>query len=107
MATSEELYRQTINIQKEYLAKLQTAFNNRCDEIAVTIRKKLDQTPETDVDGRKKIAEEQKKLLDDALAQLKNEITRSGNELRHKLEEIQAQSEAIVLKKLEEQMTRI
>jgi hypothetical protein len=101
MATVDEQYKQTIQAQRDYLVKLQEAFNKRCDEIATLTNEKLKTVPETDTEGRKKIFDEQKNLLDQALNQLKNEVTRSGSEVRRKLEELYAQKEVAVLGNLE------
>ncbi len=101
MATVDEQYKQTIQAQRDYLVKLQEAFNKRCDEVATLTNEKLKTVPETDTEGRKKIFDEQKTLLDQALNQLKNEVTRSGSETRRKLEELYAQKEVAVLGNLE------
>lgn len=101
MPTVDEQYKQTIQSQRDYLVKLQEAFNKRCDEIATLTNEKLKTVPETDTEGRKKIFEEQRTLLDQALNQLKNEVNRSGSEIRRKLEELYAQKEVTVLGNLE------
>jgi hypothetical protein len=101
MPTAEELYTQTIQAQRDYLVKLQDAFNKRCDEVAAMTNEKLKTVPETDVEGRKKIFEEQKQLLDQALTQLKNEVNHSGMETRKKLEDLYTQREVTVLNNLE------
>ena len=41
MPTPDELYNQTIQAQRDYLTKLQEAFNKRCDDIAVQTNQKL------------------------------------------------------------------
>jgi hypothetical protein len=105
--TPEELYNQTIASQRDYLVKLQEAFNKRCDEIATITNQKLSTLPETDIEGRKKIFDEQKKLLDEALTQLKNEVTRSGTETRHKLEGIYAEREISVIANLENDIKKL
>lgn len=107
MPTINELYTQTIQAQREYLAKLQDAFNKRCDEVATLTNQKLAVTPETDVEGRKKIFDEQKRLLDEALNQLKNEVNRSSTEVRKKLEELHAQKEVNVIANLENDMKNL
>lgn len=104
MPTPDELYNQTIQTQRDYLAKLQEAFNKRCDDIAVQTNQKLATVPETDTEGRKKIFDEQKKLLDEALTQLKNEVSHSGAEVRRKLEELYSQREVNVIASLENDM---
>ncbi len=101
MPTNDEMYTQTINVQRDYLVKLQAAFNKRCDEVAAITNEKLKTVPETDVEGRKKIFDEQKQLLDQALSQLKSEIEHSGTATRKKLEEIYTQREQAVMETLE------
>ena len=101
MANIDEIYSQTIKNQRDYLVKLQDAFNKHCDEIAARTNQKLATTPESDTEGRKKIFDEQKKLLDEALTQLRNEVNRSSNEVRHKLEELHGQREQSFLQNLE------
>ena len=104
MPTPDELYTQTIQTQRNYLVKLQDDFNKRCDEIAVSTNEKLKTVPETDVEGRKKIFDEQKQLLNQALNELKNAINVSSGEVRRKLEEIYAQREITVIASLENDM---
>lgn len=101
MATIDEQYKQLIQGQRDYLVKLQEAFNKRCDEVATQTNEKLKAVPEADTEGRKKIFDEQKMLLDQALNQLKNEVNRSGGDVRRKLEELYAQKEVAVLGSLE------
>lgn len=104
MPTADELYIQTIETQRDYLVKLQDAFNKRCDEIAVSTNEKLKTVPETETEGRKKIFDEQKQLLDQALNELKNAINISSGEVRRKLEEIYTQREVNVINSLENDM---
>src|SRR5579862_3726445 len=101
MPSTNELYNQTIQTQREYLVKLQDSFNKRCDEIAALTNEKLKTVPESDTEGRKKIFDEQKQLLEEALTQLKNEVNRSSNEARKKLEEIASQNDVNILNNLE------
>lgn len=107
MPTINELYTQTINAQRDYLAKLQDAFNKRCDEIAAATDAKLKTVPETDAEGKKKIFEEQKQLLDQTLVELKNEVNRSGNETRKKLEELSSKRDENILSNLENDMKKL
>lgn len=104
MAAADDQYTQTIKAQRDYLVKLQDAFNKRCDDIAVATNLKLKAVPETDTEGRKKIFDEQKQQLDEALNQLKKEVNRSGGETRKKLEELYTQREAGVISNLENDM---
>lgn len=107
MPTADELYTQTINEQREYLAELQKAFNARCDEITAQAKQKLTELAEDSLEERKKVFEEQKKLLDEALNDLKNNINISGGKTRKRLEEIHAQREEKTLADLEAQITQI
>ncbi|HLG26024.1 MAG TPA: hypothetical protein VI588_04565 [Candidatus Gracilibacteria bacterium] len=107
MATLDELYTQTISEHRDYLAKLQSAFNQHCDEITKIAKDKMKAVPETEVETRKKIFGEQKKELDEALANLKTEIDSSNAKTRKKLEEIHTQREAIKLKELEDMMNKV
>jgi small-conductance mechanosensitive channel len=104
MASTDELYTQTIQAQRDYLVKLQEAFNKRCDGIAAATNEKLKTVPEADVEGRKKIFDEQKQQLDQALNELKNEVNHSGGDVRRKLEEIYTQREVNVINNLENDM---
>lgn len=105
MPTLDEQYNQIINDQRDYLAKLQEAFNKRCDEITKQAEAKLAQIPENDTENRKKIFAEQKKQLDEALKQLKQEIEASGTKTRKKLEEIHTKREESKLAELEKMMS--
>lgn len=95
-------YQETIDKQRDYLAKLQAAFNQHCDEITAEAEKKLEGVPETEAQARQQVYETQKKKLDEALAQLRNEIDRSSRETRKKLEEINNQREKNKLSELEQ-----
>jgi len=106
MASLDEEYNQAINNQRDYLARLQDAFNKHCDEITTNAQNKLKTIPETNPETRQQVFEEQKKLLDEALAQLKTEIDTSTGKTRKKLEDIHTQREAEKIKQLENLMTR-
>ncbi len=101
MPNLDDTYTQTVNEQRNYLLSLQTAFNQHCEEITAQAQEKLNKTPETDIEGRKKIADEQKKLLEDAIVQLKKEINGSSSKNRVRLEEIFSQIENAKLADLE------
>jgi len=104
MPTIDEQYKQVIQAQREYLLQIQNAFNKRCDEVAAMTNEKLKVVPETDLDGRKKIFDEQKKNLDEALNQLKNEVNRSSTEVRKKLEDLYTQRDVGIIANLENDM---
>lgn len=105
--TNDELYNQIIKTQREYLVKLQEDFNKRCDEITTLTNEKLQTIPEADVESRKKIFDQQKVLLDEALTHLKNEVNRSSNDVRQKLEKLYEQREANVIDKLEKDIQAV
>ncbi len=100
------IYLQTIDEHKDYLTKLQEAFNIHCAQITAQTQQRLKEIPENDIESRGKIIEEQKKLLDEALSQLKKEINESGAKNRKKLEEIHTLRENMKIKELEDILTR-
>jgi molybdopterin converting factor small subunit len=73
---------------KAFLAKVREAFNTHCDEIKEETTQKLRAVPEDDVEGRKKILQEQKAQLDRTLAELRQLLAQKGAEVRTQLEEI-------------------
>ena len=101
MPTTDELYKQTIDAERDHLVKLQDAFNKRCDEITALTNEKLKTVPVEDTEGRKKIFDEQKQQLNEALNQLKKEVNHSSSEVRRKLEELYTQREVVVMNNLE------
>jgi len=106
MSALDDLYNKTVNDQRDYLVKLQEAFNQHCDQITAEAQKKLTVIPETDLQTRKNVFDEQKKLLDEALIQLKKEIDSSHTQVRKKLEEIHGQRELETISELEQIMTK-
>lgn len=87
------LYDETIDQHKTYLKKLHDAFDRRCEQIRLDSHKKLNATPESDPDKRKKVIYEEKVELDKVLSELKQAITKSSGDARKKLEEIEAKME--------------
>ena len=106
MSVLDDQYNKTVNDQRDYLAKLQEAFNQHCDSITAEAQKKLAAIPEKNLEERKKVFDDQKKQLDEALAQLKKEIDNSHNQVRKKLEEIHRQREEERIKQLEQIMDK-
>ena len=104
---TDKLYLETINQQRDYLAKLQEAFNKHCDEITSQANEKLDAIPDADKEGKAKVLAEQKQQLDQALVQFKSEVTHSMGVTRKKLEEIQSQRENNLISDLEEKMKQL
>ena len=106
MSALDDLYNKTVNDQRDYLTKLQTAFNSHCEGITAEAQKKLSAIPETDTQSRKLIFENQKKQLDEALGSLKKEIDSSSMKVRKKLEDIHRQREEEKLTEIEQLMTK-
>jgi cell division protein FtsX len=96
-----------IDEQRKYLAKLQADFNEKCDKITEKSIEELKGVPETNLETRQKIYLKQKAALDEALSELKNEITRSNKQTRIKLEEIYNQKVESELLELEEMMKKV
>lgn len=94
-------YKETIDKQRDYLSKLQEAFNEHCDQITTEAEAQLEGIPEMNTETRQQIYETQKAKLNEALAQLRGEIDRSSRETRKKLEEINNQREESKLEELE------
>jgi hypothetical protein len=107
MSVLDDQYNQAINQHRDYLAKLQTAFNAHCDQITAAAQKQLQAIPETSAEARQAVMAEQKKQMEAALSQLKAEIDLSTNKNRRVLEEIHAQREAQRLAELEQIMTQM
>lgn len=93
-------YQDTIDTQRNYLSKLQEAFNEHCDQITADAESQLKEVQNNE--ARQQIHEAQKKKLDEALSQLRGEIDRSSRETRKKLEEINNQREKNKLDELEQ-----
>jgi len=107
MSQLDDQYNQTINQHRDYLAKLQTAFNERCNQITEAAQKQLQAIPETSLEARNAVMTEQKKQMEDALNQLQSEINLSTGKTRRALEDIHAQREALRLQELEQIMTQM
>lgn len=101
------LYQQTIDKQRNYLLKLQSAFNEHCDQITVDAEKKLNTVPMEAKEQRDVVMKEQKMKLDQALSQLRREIESSSLATRKKLEEINNQREQEKLKELENMINQV
>lgn len=98
--TSEALddkYDDIVVHHRGYLEKLQSAFDKHCEEIGADTKEKLTATSEEDKEARKQILIEEKTALDEALNQLKEVVSKSGADVRQKLEEIENQKEASVM----------
>jgi hypothetical protein len=104
MPTPDEQYLQAVNEYRNYLQKLQEAFNQHCDQITAETQSGLAIIPAIDVESRQKLMEEQKKKLGEALAQLGMEIGISSSKNRRELEEIHTVREAVKLQELEQIM---
>jgi hypothetical protein len=89
------LYDSTIDKYEDWLDRLETAFNNRCEEIRIATHQKLDALPKNDLIGRKKVLEEEKIELDQAVRELKEAVGKGGRDTRKTLEKIQAQMDDV------------
>lgn len=105
--TLDELYELTVSRHRDYLVRLQTAFNNHCDEIALKTEAQLKNVPENDSESRKEIYAAQKKELDEALTGLKKEISSTLQKMRKKLEEINQQKENMKINELESMLQNL
>ena len=107
--TEEDLDRQYDDIvesHREYLERVQSAFDKRCEEIGTEAKKKLEEIPEEDQEARKEVLMEEQKLLDQTLAELKQVVARRDSDVRKKLEEIEKKREASALD-LEAELAKI
>ena len=94
--TEEDLDRQYDDIvesHRTYLERVQSAFDKRCEEIGAEAKKKLEEIPEEDEEGRKEVLMEEQGLLDQTLAELKQVVARRDADVRRKLEEIEKKRE--------------
>lgn len=82
-------YNEVVDSHRDYLTRLQEAFDKKCEAIGAESKKKLEATPESDKEARKTILLDQQKKLDETLTQLKQVVNQSSAEVRHKLEEIE------------------
>ncbi len=71
---------------EKYIDRVYEAFNKHCEIIHTETIKKIEATAENDVEGRKKILENQKTQLDKTLAELKQVLTAKTKETREKME---------------------
>lgn len=90
----DDKYDDIVVHHRGYLEKLQAAFDKHCEEIGADTKKKLMETSEEDKETRKQILVAEKAALDEALNQLKKVVSKSGADVRQKLEEIENQKEA-------------
>ena len=99
-ATSEELdhqYDDIVEAHREYLNKLQAAFDKHCEEIGTEAKKKLEEIPEEDKEARKEVLIEEQRQLDESLAELKKVVNKSSANVREKLEAIENKREESAL----------
>ena len=102
----DTLYNETIESHEQYLAKLQEAFDKKCDEIGNLAKAKMDGVPEEDQETRQKILEEEDAQLGQALAELKQVVKKANADALKKLEEIENQRTASQLN-LEAELAQI
>lgn len=73
----------------ELIDQVYNAFTKHCEEIHEDTLNKLKGTTEQDVEGRKAILKDQKKKLDQTLAELKNVLNEITRKAREKLEDLE------------------
>jgi len=87
------LYQETIDHHHNYLEKLHSAFNRRCEKIGGDTKEGLKDVPENSEEGKQALLTKEQELLDKTLAELKYAINKSNANARKKLEEIQNKME--------------
>ncbi len=105
--TLDEQYQGIIDDQRSHLLGMQKEFNDLCESEKKKAQDKLAQLPKEDREGRQAVLEDQKKVLDDALASLKSDVAESTRHTMHSLEGIIRQKETLVLKDLERQLAAL
>ncbi|MBU0577679.1 hypothetical protein KJ742_06695 [Patescibacteria group bacterium] len=76
---------------KQYIEQVYAAFNKHCEEVHAETVKKLRATAPDDKEARKKILEDQKKELNETLAELKAVLHAKTKETRERMEKIEKQ----------------
>ncbi len=107
MSNLNDQYNQIVEQQRDYLNKVQAAFDQRCDEITQIAQEKLAKIPEENRAERQKVFEEQKKQLNEALTQLRTAIDHSGTQTRIHLENMHTKREEEKIKELEEMIKKL
>ncbi len=105
--TLDEQYQKVIDDQRSHLLGMQKNFNELCESEKKKAQDKLAVLPKEDREGRQAVLEEQKKVLDEALASLKADVAESTRHTMHGLEAIIRQKESLVLKDLERQLAAL
>ena len=93
----DHLYDEVVESHREYLERVQSAFDKRCEEIGADAKKKLEQIPEDDEEARKEVLMEEQRFLDQTLSELKHVVARRDADVRKKLEEIEKKREESAL----------
>ncbi len=107
MATLDDQYQKVIDDQRSHLLEMQKNFNDLCESEKKKAQEKLATLSKEDKEGRQAVLEEQKKVLDEALARLKADVAESTRHTMHDLEGIIRQKEVLVLKDLERQLAAL
>ncbi|MEZ4087771.1 MAG: hypothetical protein R3B71_05610 [Candidatus Gracilibacteria bacterium] len=100
-------YQETIDQQRSYLLKLQEAFNKHCDQLTAESEDQLKKLPLEDTEGREQVMAIQKQKLQQALSQLRQEVTNSTIKTRQKLEAIISKREEKELEDLEKMLNEV
>jgi len=106
MPTYDDLYRQVIQNQKDFLHQLQGAFNKKCQEIRAKYKGNLEKAG-NDKKAQQPILIAQKKELDQTLEELKTTVKKSNNNTMKKLEELQYKKEEDTLVDLEAELANL
>ncbi len=90
----QQRYEATMAKYHAYFEHVRDAFKAHCEDIKQKTLKKLEDISEDDTDARKKILLEQKKELDETLAELKQLLNYQSSKMRKALEEIRREQES-------------
>lgn len=103
-SATDDQYNQTIDVQKAHLSALYQAFTQECDAIKREARARLEKVPAGEKEARRRIGEEGRARLQDAIYRLRTAIRESSDTTLQKLEALQRQREAEVLRDIERRL---
>lgn len=83
-------YNEALQAHRDYLSKIQEAFDRKCESIGSAAKDKLASIPDSDKEERKQVLLDEQAQLDKTLAELKEVVNRSSREMRSTLEAIEA-----------------
>lgn len=102
--TLDEQYQKIIDEQRSHLLKMQKDFNDLCELEKKRAQDRLSKIAKEDRESRQQILQQQKTVLDEALAKLKSDVAESTRHTMRALEDIIRQKEVIILEDLEKQL---